>query len=40
MRTEELSRIGFNLIRFENVEIMDNIENVLYQIKEKLKDRK
>ena len=40
MRTEELSRIGFNLIRFDNVEIMNNIENVLYQIKEKLKDRK
>ena len=38
MRTEELSKIGFNLIRFKNAEIMNNIKDVLYQIREKLKD--
>lgn len=36
MRTEELTKIGFNLIRFDNAEIMNNIEDVLSQIRKSL----
>ena len=38
MRTMELSKIGFNMIRFSNTEVMNNVDVVLSRIREKLKE--
>lgn len=38
MRTMELSNIGFNVIRFSNNEVINNMEDVLCRMREKLKE--
>lgn len=37
-RTECLNKFGFDVIRFDNEEILDNIDNVLQQILNKLQN--